>query len=106
MAIRTLEERLHRVGYPPARAIIAWHRILHAAWRLDVRGLSVKQAIGDGARMLGSRRALANLVTRYAGLSLTQLRQPGCFAALLYRFAALLGLVLRKRGEQRARGTP
>lgn len=95
-AVRTIEERLSRAGYPLARAIVAWHRVLHAAWRLDVRGLSIKQVTGNGVRRLGSRRGLANLVKRYAGLPLTQLRQPGCFAALLYRFSALLGLWLRK----------
>ena len=89
-AVRTIEQRLSRLGYPSAQTIVGWHRVLHAAWRLDVRGLSIKQAIGSGDTSLGSPRALANLVRRYAGLTLTELRQPGRFAALLRRFSALI----------------
>jgi hypothetical protein len=95
-AVRTLEERLSRAGYPSARAIVAWHRILHAAWRLDVRGLSIKSAIGSGAENLGSRRALANVVKRYTGLTLGELRQPGRLVALLSLFTTLLGLPVEK----------
>jgi hypothetical protein len=96
LAPRTLEARLAKAGYPRARTIVAWYRVLHVAWHLDVEGLAVKQLVGAGDEGLHARRALGNLVRRHTGLTLTSLGAPGAFAALLYRFLAQLGVSLRR----------
>lgn len=95
LAPRTLDARLAKAGYPSARTIAAWFRVLHVAWRLDVEGLTVK-LVGSGDPGLHARRALGNLVRRHAGLTLASLGAQGAFAALLHRFLTQLGVSLRK----------
>jgi len=96
LATRTLEARLAKAGYPRARTIAAWYRVLFIAWRLDIEGHTVKQLVGSGDSGLHARRALGNLVRRHTGQTLSSLGAPGAFAALLHRFLTQLGASLRK----------
>lgn len=96
LAPRTLEARLAKGGYPRAQTIVAWYRLLHVAWRLDVGGLTIKQLLGSGDEGMHARRALGNLARRHVGLTLTALGAQGAFAALLHRFLTQLGVSLHK----------
>jgi hypothetical protein len=93
---RTLEARLAKAGYPRARTIAAWYRVLHVAWRLDIERVALKQLVGAGDEGLRARRALGNLVERHTALTLASLGTSGSFAALLHRFLTRLGVSLHK----------
>lgn len=90
---RTLEDRLHRASLPTARRIVAWCRVLHAAWRLDVLDRRPKQVVAEMA--FPSYAALSNLVARHCGCTPSTVREVGGYPALLGRFVELL----RERGR-------
>jgi AraC-like DNA-binding protein len=79
-SIRTLERQLAQVGLPPAQRILGWCRLLRAAYRLDRRRATVKVVAAE----LGysSPHAFVQHLHRHAGLTSTDLRRRGGFAAL------------------------
>ena len=72
---KTLDRRLFRASAPSAEQLIAWGRLVAAAMFLQ-RGES---SIGGVTRELhfASPCAFRNLLKRYAGLTPSQLREPG-----------------------------
>lgn len=83
---RTLVNRFAREGLIPPREILAWCRLLQAAYLLDDSGRSLEQvglAIG-----CGSGSALRNLFLRHARVRPDAIRASGALAITLERFAA------------------
>jgi AraC-like DNA-binding protein len=83
---KTLVNRFAREGLIPPREILAWCRLLHAAYLLDDSGRSLEQvglAIG-----CGSGTALRNLFVRHARVRPDAIRTGGALSATLERFAA------------------
>lgn len=105
VSIRTLEHRLSAVGYPPARTVAAWYRVLYVAWLLDVEGWSLKQLVGAGDDGLRARRALGNLVKRHTGRTVASLGSPGSFTVLLRQFLDQLGVAGSETTAFAARST-
>jgi hypothetical protein len=88
---RSLEHRLHEAGGPEARSIVHWVTVLHAAWRLEVRGLTPRQAaIEAGYRGRRPSAALSERVHRHLGRRPRALGRPGVFVELLGAFLGLL----------------
>lgn len=85
---RTLLRWTATAGLPPARQILAWMRILLAAELLDDPGRTVLQA----ARSAGysSDSSLRRITNRFVGLSPTDMRARGAFAAAAKPFKAAL----------------
>lgn len=85
---RTLVARLRRADLPTAECVVGWHRVLHAAWRVERSRQSVEQI----AEELGfaSSSGLYNAFRRYAGISPLSARAPGGFDAVLTRYKSVL----------------
>lgn len=85
---RTLSRQLDASALPSPKAVLAWYRLLHAAWRMELlhqgREIVAKQS------GFSSGVVLAKTLRRYANLSWTQLREEVGFNGLLTRFEALL----------------
>jgi AraC-like DNA-binding protein len=85
VAGRTLRGRLARAGWPPPRDLIAWCRLLHATFLLDLLGSSAKRVAHD----LGysSASALQVSMKRHLGLTNSEIHERGGYPFLLERFA-------------------
>jgi AraC-like DNA-binding protein len=85
---RTLLRWTTRAGLPPGRQILAWMRILLAAELLDDPGRTVLQA----ARAAGysTDSGLRRITSRFVGLSPTDMRARGAFAAAAKPFKVAL----------------
>jgi hypothetical protein len=88
---RTIEWRLQKAGWPPARELLAWMTSLHTLWRIDVLGWSLKQSAS--AADFHSSGQLSSYVKSHVGVGLKALRDAGGFLSLLSRFASLAGSV-------------
>jgi transcriptional regulator GlxA family with amidase domain len=75
---------MERAGLPSPQRIVRWTRLLHACWRLDVSGRSVKAV----AAALGYETdvALRKHSTRLTGLPVSAVLSRGGFHYLLGRF--------------------
>lgn len=98
-ASRTLRGRLTRAGWPGLRLLIAWCRILHAVFLLDLLGRPQKQV----ADQLGFRSAgaLNSTIKRTVGMTTGEVLERGGYPHLLDRFDELL-----QRGGAVRRWTP
>ncbi|MDQ3427633.1 MAG: helix-turn-helix domain-containing protein [Gemmatimonadota bacterium] len=85
---RTLRGRLNRAGWPPPRYVIAWCRLLHAMFLLDVLGRPAKQV----ASLLGygSAAALNASIKRHVKLPSGMVLEEGGYPYLLDSFDRLL----------------
>lgn len=85
---RTLDAQLKRAGLLPPRRVIGWHRVLYAAWDLEVPGAT----IGHVAEHLSfpCPAALSNSLQRYTSLTSSALRRKGGFRYLLELFCTVL----------------
>lgn len=85
---RTLRGRLARAGWPAPHELIAWCRLLHATFLLDVLELPAKQA----ADYLGypSSSALHAAIRRHFGMSTRALIEGGGYPYLLEQFDSRL----------------
>jgi len=85
---RTLRGRLRRAGWPPPRYVIAWCRLLHAMFLLDVLGRPAKQV----ASLLGwgSAADLNASIKRHVKLPSGMVLERGGYPYLLDAFDHLL----------------
>lgn len=88
MSYRTVSRWMRAAGLPTPGTVLAWYRLLHAAWQLEIRLLKLAAV----AELVGfpSGRALAGSLKRHTGLSWPELRDKVGFAGLLLRFDDLL----------------
>jgi hypothetical protein len=96
---RTLRGRLARAGWPGLRLLIAWCRILHAVFLLDLLGLPQKQVADQLG--FGSAAALNSTIKRTVGMTTGEVLERGGYPHLLDRFDQLL-----RRGGAVRRWTP
>ena len=96
---KTLWGRLGRAGLPSPERVINWARLLHAAQRLETTATSLTRVATEYE--YGTPGALRNMLSRYAGLTPAQVRQPGGFELVLAKFHAELRGRPEARGERR-----
>jgi AraC-like DNA-binding protein len=96
---RTVELRLARARYLSAAELLAWGRLLHAMWQIEVLGRTTKQAAAEVG--FSSGRALCSLVKRHTALAIGDLRRSEGFALLLERFASDVDSRERKQSALR-----
>jgi AraC-like DNA-binding protein len=72
---KTLADRCRRAGAPPPRELAAWGRLVLAAERLSDRGRSAERVAAEFGYASGS--AFANMLKRYTGLALAEIRVQG-----------------------------
>lgn len=88
-SVRTLQERFRRAGWPTPADLLNWLTCLHAIWRLETTGDTIKQTacimgFGDDSA------AFSNYVLRQTGQRPQALLRAGGFWALLEQFNAQL----------------
>jgi AraC-like DNA-binding protein len=88
ISYRTLARRLRAAGLPPAKAVLAWYRLLHAAWQMEL-GDPTREVVATAAGF-PSGAALAEALRRYTQLSWTELHEQIGFSGLLARFEELV----------------
>jgi helix-turn-helix protein len=102
VAGRTIRGRLSRAGWPPPRELIAWCRLLHATFLLDVLSVPAKRVAHD----LGysSAAALQVSIRRHLGLTSGELLERGGYSFFLQRFerALLEGGAVRAPDAERS----
>ncbi|HEY9515177.1 MAG TPA: hypothetical protein VIQ74_05790 [Gemmatimonadaceae bacterium] len=101
---RTLARQLEAVGLPSPKVVLAWYRLLHATWRMELSHAS-REVVAKKAGF-SSGDVLAKRLRRYADLSWTELRERVGFAGLLARFEALLGAPAETEMEWAVRTAP
>jgi AraC-like DNA-binding protein len=102
---RTLYKRLREHGLPSLERLIQWHRVLHAAWRLDTYALPLKRVAAD----LGfhSAAALRKAYRSCLGHSPGEVGRRGAMSYLLARYAtALRGTASPPQDPDAANGAP
>ncbi len=85
---RTLYKRLREHGLPSLERLIQWHRVLHAAWRLETYSFPLKRVAAD----LGfhSAAALRKTYRSCVGHSPSEVRRRGAMPYVLARYTAVL----------------
>jgi AraC-like DNA-binding protein len=96
---RTLRGRLARAGWPGLRVLIAWCRILHAVFLLDLLRRPQKQVADQLG--FGSAAALNSTIKRTVGMTTGEVLERGGYPHLLDRFDQMLS-----RGGAVRRWTP
>lgn len=85
---RTLSRWLRGAGLPTAKTVLAWYRLLHAAWHMEM-GVATRDAVARRVGF-GSGERLGLTLRQCAGISWTELRERVGFAGLMIRFDELL----------------
>ena len=99
MSRRTLLRWSERAELPPPRPLMAWMRILRAALLLDDPGRTIRSAaVACG---YSSDSGLRRVTHRFLGLSPSELRDRGAFAAASKGFVRALAEI---REQRKARG--
>jgi AraC-like DNA-binding protein len=97
ISYRTLARWLRVSGLPPPADVLAWYRLLHAAWILELE--DAKRDVAATAVGFPSGAALARVLRRHVGITWTELRNRVGFAGLLARFEAAMGISRDTAGE-------
>lgn len=86
---KTLADQCRRAGAPPPGELASWGRLVVAAERLSDPGRSAERVAAEFGYSSGS--AFANMLKRYTGLTLAEVRLRGpavVFESLVHRLAA------------------
>jgi AraC-like DNA-binding protein len=83
-AVRTLEERCQRSAVPSPNVLLGWSVCLHAAWRLQVDHLTIKQVAEETG--FSAAADLSNYVMRHISMRPRELKRPRSTHGLGKRF--------------------
>ena len=94
VSTRTIERRLARAGWPPARTVVQSFAALDAVWLMAEYGWSARRV--QQVRRLPHESSVTRLLSRYCGSRPATLREDGGFSAALEHVTRALTTATRR----------